>query len=94
MCIVFFALNYGRDPAQKCPKCQQTACDGYKFPLVVAFNRDENVWRESTKLDKHEHKAADGSTQTILYGTDVRTGTTWFGVNLATGKFAFLTNYR
>jgi uncharacterized protein with NRDE domain len=59
------------------------------FPLIIAFNRDESIWRESAPLSTHE---VDG--QDLLYGTDMKTLTTWFGVNKTTGNFAFLTNSR
>ena len=55
MCIVFFALNY---TARRSCKC---GCDKICYPLVVAFNRDESVWRESTAIAEHEVTAKDGS---------------------------------
>ena len=75
MCIVFFITN---------PDEPEDNLKPY-FPVVVAFNRDESIWRESTPLEHHGD---------LIMGTDKLTGTTWFGFNKITGNLAFLTNYR
>ena len=56
--------------------------------LVLGFNRDQNVFRESGALERHPKY------KNILCGTDKMTGTTWLALNVKTGALAFLTNYR
>jgi len=76
MCITFYL--------QETKKEGEESKEPY-FPVIVAFNRDESIWRESTPLDDHGD---------LIMGTDKKTGTTWFGINKTNGNFAFLTNYR
>ena len=61
---------------------------------MIAFNRDESLWRTALPLNEHENRLKNDGSCTIYHGTDKRTGTTWFGYNKTTGRFAFLTNYR
>ena len=56
--------------------------------MVVAFNRDMDVGRESKQLDFHPNF------KNIICGLDILTGTTWLAINIKTGHFAMLTNYR
>jgi uncharacterized protein with NRDE domain len=56
------------------------------LPLILAFNRDEVTYRPA---EPAQYVTAD-----ILCGVDVQTGSTWLGVNKATGAVCFLTNYR
>jgi hypothetical protein len=51
--------------------------------IVVAFNREESVWREAGSLRMEGPK--------IAYSKDLMRGTTWFGI--AGDKVAFLTDY-
>ena len=55
--------------------------------LIVLFNRDEAIERKRTSLGIHF------SPSRILCGVDLEANGTWFGVNLDTGNFGFLTNY-
>ena len=61
-----------------------------EYPLIIAFNRDESVFRESTSLSRHSVENG----YEMYYAMDVHTGATWFGINKETGNFAFLTNHR
>lgn len=56
----------------------------------VLFNRDEQIKRKRTNLELHVNQKHNNR---ILCGVDVRTGGTWFGLNLDTGNLGFLTNY-
>lgn len=55
--------------------------------LIILFNRDESIERPRTPLGIHFSPAR------ILCGVDKEADGTWFGINLDTGNFGFLTNY-
>ena len=60
-----------------------------RWPLVVAYNRDEFLDRPTLPLARW--KTASG--QEIISGRDGRAGGTWLGMT-PTGRVAFLTNVR
>jgi uncharacterized protein with NRDE domain len=56
--------------------------------FLLAFNRDESTSRKTLPLSQF----ADDPN--IYGGIDVVSGGTWLGINIKTGIFVFLTNYR
>jgi len=58
------------------------------YPVIVAFNREELLGRDTVPLD------AWGTTAPQMYaGKDLKAGGSWLGVS-SEGRVAFLTNYR
>jgi len=66
---------------------------GTSFPVVVAFNRDERLLRETRVA--HEWRVArpdGGGEELVVGGRDAEAGGTWLGLAPRTGRVALLTN--
>lgn len=60
----------------------------HRWPLVIAANRDE--FHQRPTAIAHYWPTVPG----LLAGQDLRSAGTWLGLNLATQRFALLTNFR
>lgn len=67
---------------------------GSEFPVVVAFNRDERLLRETQVAHEFSVRRVDGQggEEVVVGGRDAEAGGTWLGLAPRTGRVALLTN--